>query len=419
MRRPRALHTRMLIGLVLGAGLGLAAHTLAADAAWLGDVVRLLAQPVGAVFLRLLLMLVIPLLFSALALGIGELGNLRALGRVGVKTFAYTVSVSALSVLIGLAAVNLFRPGDALNAGQRERLLAATAQGTHVLAQTPAPTGGVQALVNLVPDNPLRAAAAGEILPLILFALLSGIALASTPGSGAARVREVLQGTFDVCMRLMQMVLALAPYAVACLLFALTARLGLAVFAALGGYVAVVLGAMLLQQFGVYALLVRLLGGRSPYAFYRAIQTAMLTAFATASSNAALPTALRVAEHDLALPPRIARFVLTLGATMNQNGTALFEGVTVVFLAQAFGVDLTLWQQATVFAVAVLGGIGTAGVPAGSIPVVVMILGLVGVPVEGIGLVLGVDRFLDMCRTTLNVSGDLVAATVVARGEPR
>jgi DAACS family dicarboxylate/amino acid:cation (Na+ or H+) symporter len=155
----------------------------------------------------------------------------------------------------------------------------------------------------------------------------------------------------------------------------------------------------------------------SPWAFFRGIQEAMVTAFSTSSSNATLPTALRVAEDNLHLPPSVSRFVLTIGATMNQNGTALFEGVTVLFLAQFYGVSLSLTQQLTVVVICILGGIGTAGVPSGSIPVVAMILGLVGVPGEGIGLILGVDRFLDMCRTTLNVTGDLAAAVVVSRGE--
>jgi DAACS family dicarboxylate/amino acid:cation (Na+ or H+) symporter len=155
----------------------------------------------------------------------------------------------------------------------------------------------------------------------------------------------------------------------------------------------------------------------SPLRFFRGIQDAMITAFSTASSNATLPTALRVAEQQLHLPRHVSRFVLTLGSTANQNGTALFEGVTVLFLAQFYGVELTLAKQALVVCVCILGGIGTAGVPAGSIPVIAMILGMVGVPVEGIGLILGVDRFLDMCRTTLNVTGDLAAAVVVSRGE--
>jgi DAACS family dicarboxylate/amino acid:cation (Na+ or H+) symporter len=167
----------------------------------------------------------------------------------------------------------------------------------------------------------------------------------------------------------------------------------------------------------VYSLALKFVGGWSPWKFFSGVQEAMVMAFSTASSNATLPTALRVADEELHLPRKVSRFVLTVGATANQNGTALFEGVTVLFLAQFFGVELSLVQQATVMFVCILGGIGTAGVPAGSLPVVALICGMVGVPPEGIGLILGVDRLLDMCRTTLNVTGDLVAATVVSRGE--
>jgi len=227
----------------------------------------------------------------------------------------------------------------------------------------------------------------------------------------------VLQGLYDVVMRLLEMVLRLAPYAVACLLFTLTARMGWDVLRQLGSYVLVVVLALAIHQFVVYSIAVKWLGGMSPLFFFRSIRDAMVTAFSTASSNATLPTSLLVAEQKLHLPSHVSRFVLTIGSTANQNGTALFEGVTVLFLAQFYGVDLSLAQQFTVVAICILGGIGTAGVPAGSIPVVVMILGMVGVPAEGIGMILGVDRFLDMCRTTLNVTGDLAAAVVVARGE--
>jgi DAACS family dicarboxylate/amino acid:cation (Na+ or H+) symporter len=189
------------------------------------------------------------------------------------------------------------------------------------------------------------------------------------------------------------------------------------VLARLGVYVAVVVGALAIQQFGVYSVAVAWFGGMRPLTFFRGTRAAMLTAFSTASSNATLPTALLVADRELGLPPHISRFVLTLGSTANQNGTALFEGVTVLFLAQVFGVELSLSQQVTVVFICILGGIGTAGVPAGSIPVIIMILGLIGVPAEGIGIVLGVDRFLDMCRTTINVTGDLAAAVVVAHQE--
>jgi DAACS family dicarboxylate/amino acid:cation (Na+ or H+) symporter len=169
----------------------------------------------------------------------------------------------------------------------------------------------------------------------------------------------------------------------------------------------------------VYSLSVKLLGGRSPLAFFREVRLAMVTAFSTASSSATLPTALKVAEENLRLPRHVSRFVLTAGSAMNQNGTALFEGVTVLFLAQLYGIELTLLQQGTVMVICVLAGIGTAGVPAGSIPVIAMILGIFGIPPEGLGLILGVDRILDMCRTTLNVTGDLAAAVYVARGEPQ
>src|SRR4029453_11528453 len=216
----------------------------------------------------------------------------------------------------------------------------------------------------------------------------------------ARRLEETLQGLFDVVMWLLAWVIRMAPVGVACLVFTTTARLGYEVLRELAVYVAVVISALAIHMLVTYSASVYWLGGMSPLVFFRGVRTAILTAFSTASSNATLPTALLVAENDLHLPPQIARFVLTIGSTANQNGTALFEGVTVLFLAQLYGVHLAIGQQLAVVGICVLGGIGTAGVPAGSIPVVAMILGLIGVPVEGIGLILGGGRFLDMCRTT-------------------
>jgi len=255
------------------------------------------------------------------------------------------------------------------------------------------------------------------MLAVMVFSLFLGIGLALTRTEPARRFEEALEGLYDVVMRLLGMVLQFAPIGVACLLFTLTARLGLDVIRQLGAYVLVVVGALAVHQFIVYSISVAWLGGMNPLRFFSGVRPAMVTAFSTASSNATLPTSLMVAEENLRLPSHVSRFVLTLGSTANQNGTALFEGVTVLFLAQFYGVDLTLAQQVSVAFICVLGGIGTAGVPAGSIPVVVMILGMIGVPAEGIGMILGVDRFLDMCRTTLNVTGDLAAAVVVSRGE--
>jgi DAACS family dicarboxylate/amino acid:cation (Na+ or H+) symporter len=411
------LHTRMLIGGLAGAGAGIAAHVLLAGDPGLATFVRYVAQPVGQVYIRLLFMLVIPLVVSALALGVAGLGGLRHVGRIGFRTLAYTVTVSTVAVLLGLGLTNLLRPGDGMSAETRARLVAGAGERAAAVTGGQAPKSGVDLLVQIVPKNPIEAAADGDMLAVMFFALLLGIGLAVTRTDAARRFEQALEGLYDVTMRLIGMVISLAPFGVAALLFTLTAQLGYEVLGQLARYVGVVVLALCLHQFVVYSVAVRVFGGMSPRRFFSGIEEAMITAFSTSSSNATLPTALKVAEEKLHLPAHVSRFVLTIGATANQNGTALFEGVTVLFLAQFYGVDLTLGQQFIVMVICILGGIGTAGVPAGSLPVIAMILGTVGVPVEGIGLILGVDRFLDMCRTTLNVTGDLAAAVVVSRGE--
>lgn len=415
MRMP--LHSRILLGGALGAVCGIAAHLLLGDDPYLQRFITYVTGPVGKIFLRLLFMLVIPLLFSALVLGVAGMGDPRRLGRVGLKTLAYTVVVSGIAVGIGIGLVNLFRPGDGISPEVRARLLAGAAERSANLSTATAPPTGVDLLVQIVPDNPVKAAANGDMLAVIFFSLLLGIGLALTPTPAAEAFGRAVEGLLEISMRLIGLVLQVAPLGVFALLFNLTAELGYEILAQLASYVFVVLLALALHQVVVYSLAVRLLGGMSPVAFFRGIQEAMVTAFSTSSSNATLPTALRVAEEKLGLQPSISRFVLTVGATMNQNGTALFEGVTVLFLAQFYGIQLTLAQQTTVVVICILGGVGTAGVPSGSIPVIAMILGMVGIPAEGIGLILGVDRFLDMCRTVLNVSGDLAAAVVVSKGE--
>ena len=417
-RKKIPLHTQMAIGFAAGLIGGLVVHFFAADARWLEWFTTYVTQPVGQVFLRLLFMLVIPLLFSALVMGVAEMGDIRSLGRVGWKTLAYTVVVSSIAVALGMFMVNVFHPGGGVDPAMAQRLLeegAGRVQGIVDGARTSA--GGMQLLVQIVPDNVFRAAASNDILAVMFFALMFGIGLVLTHSPGATQVKSVVEGLFDISMTLINLVIRFAPWAVACLVFNLAALFGWDLLIRLGAYVAVVVGALAIHQFVVFSLVLKVAGGMSPRFFFRGIQEAMVMAFSTASSNATLPTALKVAEEELKLPRKVSRFVLTIGATANQNGTALFEGVTVLFLAQFFGVDLSLTQQFVVMLVCILGGIGTAGVPAGSLPVIAMICGMVGVPPEGIGIILGVDRFLDMCRTTLNVSGDLVAAVVVSRGE--
>ncbi len=406
----------MLIGLVVGALLGGLAHiVLGPESRALNGFIRFITEPAGKIFLRLLFMLVIPLIFCALALGVAGLGDLKRLGRIGVRTLVYSTVVSTIAVIIGIALVNGFRPGAGLD---RDLADQARAAGAPVAGRPNETVSGMDFLVNLVPANAVRAMADGDMLAVMVFSLFMGVGLVATRSEATKKLEETLEGLNQVVMRLLAIVIELAPLGVACLLFTLTARMGYDILRQLSAYVLVVVAGLLIQQFIVYGLSVRLFGGMSPLRFFAAVRPAVLTAFSTASSNATLPTSLLVADDNLHLPQHVSRFVLTLGSTANQNGTALFEGVTVLFLAQFYGIELELAQQFLVMFICVLGGIGTAGVPAGSIPVVVMILGMVGVPPEGIGLILGVDRFLDMCRTTVNVTGDLAAAVVVSRGEP-
>ena len=409
------LQWRILIGFVLGLAGGLLAYSVARDAAWIDWLVTYVTGPIGQIFLHLLFMLVIPLLFSALVVGIAEMGEIRALKSVGIRTLVYTVVVSAIAVAVSLATVNILRPGDGVDpAAARELLAQGSENAQGIIAKSAEASTGVDAVINLVPTNIVAAMSANDVLAVMFFALFFGIGLLLVQTPRTETLKDAIEGVFEVAMKLIGLVIQLAPLAIFCFMFNLAAQFGWDLLVKLAAYVGVVLLALAIQMFGVFPLLLKFLGKKSPVAFFRETREASVMAFSTASSNATLPTSLRVADAELKLPRQIARFVLTIGATANQNGTAMFEGVTVLFLAQFFGVPLTLGDQLFVMLVCILAGVGTAGVPAGSLPVIAIILGGVGVPPEGIGLILGVDRFLDMCRTTLNVVGDLVAAQVIS-----
>ena len=418
-RRESTLQWQMLGGFVLGLALGLFVHFTSADAAWVKTVTTYVTGPIGQVFLRLLFMLVIPLLFSALVVGIAEMGEIAALKRVGLRTLVLTICVSTIAVIVSLVLVNLLQPGAGVDRVEAQALLAASGDSAGaILDRTASTPTGVDAILNIVPTNVVAAMTANDILAIMFFALFFGIGILLTLDKPHVQtLKRGIEGVFEVSMRLIGLVIRLAPIAVFCFMFNLAALFGWELLVRLLAFVGVVLAALGTQMFIIFPILLLLLARKNPLAFFRQTQEAAVMAFSTASSNATLPTALRVAETKLKLPPKVSRFVLTIGATANQNGTAMFEGVTVIFLAQFFDVDLTLGQQITVMLVCILGGIGTAGVPAGSLPVIALILGMVGVPPAGIGLVLGVDRFLDMCRTVLNVIGDLVLATIVSAGE--
>ncbi|HEU4773653.1 MAG TPA: dicarboxylate/amino acid:cation symporter [Lysobacter sp.] len=441
-KRKMPLHWKMAIGFIVGLAFGLIAYAsglgewrgLPADhllcavggdaetawrcTPWLKLFTQYVTDPFGQLFLRLIFMLVIPLLFSALVMGVSEMGDINALGRIGWRTLGLTVLMSSIAVLIGLVLVNWIAPGAGVDPALAQHLMAENADRARGIVQDGvASDSGVGMLLSIVPDNVVGAAADGSILAVMFFALMLGIGMVLTPGTTTDPLRKAIQGLFEVSMTLIGLVIRLAPYAVFCFMFNLAALFGWDLLVRLGAYVGVVFLALALHMFVVYSLALKYLGGRSPLVFFRGVQEAMVLAFSTASSNATLPTALRVADTELGLPRQVSRFVLTVGATANQNGTALFEGVTVIFLAQFFGVDLSLGQQVLVMMVCILGGIGTAGVPSGSLPVIAMICVMVGVPPEGIGLILGVNHFLDMCRTTLNVTGDLAIAAIVSKGE--
>lgn len=413
------LQWRILIGFIAGLTAGLLAYSFARDAAWVESVVTYVTGPIGQIFLRLLFMLVIPLLFSALVVGIAEMGEVKSLGKVGLKTLAYTVIVSSIAVAISLALVNLIKPGVGIDPVAAQELLEQGAEGASSIVQASAESdAGVNQVIAIVPSNIVAAMGANDILAVMFFALFFGIGLLLVQTSRTETLKDAIEGVFEVAMKLIGFVIQLAPIAIFCFMFNLTAQFGWDLLVKLAAFVAVVLLALAVQMFGVFPLILKFIAKKSPVAFFRETREASVMAFSTASSNATLPTALRVAEHQLKLPRRISRFVLTIGATANQNGTAMFEGVTVLFLAQFFGVELSLMDQAFVMLICILAGIGTAGVPGGSLPVIALILVGVGVDPAGIGLILGVDRFLDMCRTTLNVIGDLVAAQTITTLSP-
>ena len=424
-RRGLPLHRRIFIGLAVGAvGGGGANYFLGAEQKQVLWVVTHLTEPLGELFIRLLFMTVVPLVFSSLVVGIAGLGDVRKLGRVGFKSFGYCAVISAISVVIGLTLVNTLRPGKRMDPATAARLQERfSGEADKEIEKSKQANMSDPALLQivktLVPKNPITAVASEtpNMLHLMFFTVVFGAALALAPAEKTKRLLGALEGLYAVSATIIDLIMKAAPYAVGCLLFSTTARFGFDVLTALGWFVVTVLAGLGLHLFGTYSISTLLLARISPVEFFRRIKTVMLTAFSTSSSVATLPTTLRVSEENLRVPRDINSFVLTVGATANQNGTALYEGVTVLFMAQLAGVDLTLGQQLSVAGLAILGGIGTAGVPSASLPYIVIIAAGVGVNPALIGVIFGVDRFLDMCRTVVNVVGDMTAATYVARSE--
>ncbi|MCG8467096.1 MAG: dicarboxylate/amino acid:cation symporter [Gemmatimonadetes bacterium] len=412
-----SLNAKILLGLGLGTVAGIAAGAVGQGSPVVEWITTYLAEPAGQIFLRLLLMVVIPLVFSTLILGIAGLGDLDRLGRMGARTLALFLGTTLLAATLGLITVNVVRPGEAISTPLRETLLATFAAQAESTVAAAGSDLGIETFVNLIPRNPLAAAVGGDLIAFIIFTLIFGVALTRIPERYGRPLLDVLEAIARATMVMIGFAMKLAPIGVAGFAFAVTARLGLDVLGPISLYFGAVMLGLAVYQFGVLALFVKWLAGWSPGAFYRKIRLPMTTAFSTASSAATLPTTLQTAEEELGVPREVSGFVLPLGATLHMNGTAFFMSITILFLAQAFGVPIGLDTQVLIALLTALTAVSAAGIPSGSIPLMVVILESVGVPGESIALMLGIEPILGMARTSTNVTGDLMASLTIARSE--
>ena len=421
--RPRtglATHWWILIGLVLGVACGYVA-ALTGRSQWVLDYV----EPFGRLFLNLLKMIAVPLVLFSLVAGVASLDDSRKLGRIGGKSIGLYLGTTAVAITIGLVVVSLLGPGKGLSPEVRERLLATYSDTAASQSERVAQLSIVDQLIGIVPTNPFDALANAQMLQVVFFALMLGVALTrlSRTNPGTAHVVKVFQLLSDAIIEMVHLIMKLAPIGVFALLATVVADLGrdpaqLAdLMESLGGYMLTVVLALVVHAIVVYSTLLKLFTKIPLRRFARALLPAQLLAFSSSSSAATLPVTIRCVEEGLGVDEEVSSFVLPLGATINMDGTGLYQGVAAVFIANALGLDLTLGQQLQIVLTAALASIGTAAVPGVGIVMLVIVLKQVGIPEAGIGLILAVDRPLDMCRTVLNVTGDATVATVVASSE--
>jgi len=400
------LHWQILIALLLAVGVG----------AVLGEK-ALLFEPLGTLFLNALNMIIVPLIVTSIVSGIANIGGADNIGRLGLKTFCYYVTTSLFAILAGLALVNLIGPGVGADLGLKAPTedLARTMH-EHYSGSPWATILGI--VMRMVPTNPVRAMVEGEMLQIIVFCILFGYFITRVPDPYRSQMTGFFEAGFQIMMKLTHFIILFAPVGVFGLVAKMVATSGVGVFRDLGVYALTVVAGLLVHACVTLPVLLVLVGrGVSPVKHLKAMAAALLTAFSTSSSSATLPLTMESVEKNAGVSNKISSFVLPLGATINMDGTALYECVAAMFIAQAYGIDLSLGQQMIVVITALLVSIGAAGIPMAGLVMMVVILKAVGLPLEGVGLILAVDRILDMCRTTVNVWSDSCGAVMIARTE--
>ncbi len=402
------LHTQIFIGLILGVIVGLV----------FGEKATII-EPIGTIFLRLITMIVVPLVLVSLMLGTASLGDLRKLGRIGIKTIVYFSITTMIAISIGLFLANVVKPGAGLNEEVKAELYKnyeSTAQvGIEQMEEKPS---AIDVLVNIVPTNPIKTLVEGNMLQVIFLALLFGTILTLIKREKSEILIKFLDGLNDAIIQVVHIAMRLAPYGVMALIASVIGRYGVNILVTLLKYSLVVVGGLLIYTVSINSLSLKILGRMSPLKFLKATKDAMVIAFSTSSSNAALPVSMESVEH-IGISREYSSFVIPLGATINMDGTALYQGVAAIFIAQIYGIPLAFMDQVTIVLMATLASVGAAGVPAAGIITLAMVLKQIGIPLEGIALILGVDRFLDMCRTTTNIIGDMTCSVVIKESEEK
>lgn len=407
-KKSMGLSTKIFVALLVGALLGVGIHYFLPEG-YVRDTIIIegVFYVVGQGFIRLMQMLVVPLVFCSLVCGSMAIGDTKTLGKVGVKTVLFYLFTTALAVSIALSVAYLIRPGIGLDMD---------AVQTSEVTTTTEGTSLVDTILNIIPKNPISSMASGDMLPIIVFALFVGIMLAKL-GSKVSTVANFFSEFNDVMMEMTMAIMKIAPIGVFCLIARTFANLGFSAFKPMIKYMGSVTFALIIQCFVVYQVLLFIFTRLNPMKFVKKFAPVMGFAFSTATSNATIPMSIDTLHKKMGVSKQISSFTIPLGATVNMDGTSIMQGVAVVFIAQAYGINLTPANLATVVVTATLASIGTAGVPSVGLVTLSMVLASVGLPIEGIALIMGIDRILDMMRTAVNITGDAVCTTIIAHQE--